>query len=159
MDIVNYISFIIIVDLDALADLVDHSAAPAGHFVDLFDRLVGLFDRPGCNSGLVDDYFVLAVGAFVVVVYDSVVLIVLADLLAGCSGFPGYEIVLVDPLVDPPDLVDHFANLCFANSSNDLARAEMAVAVVADVFSVLVGPVVLAVDGMADLKGFILDGE
>ena len=158
MDIVNYISFIIIADLDALADLVDHSAAPAGHFVDLFDRLVGLFDRPGCNSGLVDDYIVLAVGNFVVVVDNSAVLIDLTDLPAGHSGFPDYEIVLVDPLADPPDLVDHFANLCFANSSNDLARAEMAGAV-ADVFAVLVGPVVLAVDGMADLKGFILGGE
>ena len=155
MDIVNYISFIIIADLDALADLVDHSAAPAGHFVDLFDRLVGLFDRPGCNSGLVDDYIVLAVGNFVVVVDNSAVLIDLADLPAGRSNLPDYEIVLVDPLVG---LVDHFANLCFANSSNDLARAVIAGAV-ADVFSVLVGPVVLAVDGMADLKGFILDGE
>ena len=154
MDIVNYISFIIIADLDALADLVDHSAAPAG----LFDHLVGLFGRPGYNAGLVDDYIVLAVGNFVVVVDNSAVLIDLADLPAGRSGFPDYEIVLVDPLVDPPGLVDYFANLCFANSSNDLARAVIAGAI-ADVFSVLVGPVVLAVDDMADLKGFILDGE
>ena len=148
MDIVNYNSFIVISDLDVPADLVDHSAAPAGHLVGLFDHLVVQFDHLGCNFGLVDDYFEHVDGDFVVVVDMSAALIDLADLLDGRSALPDYMIVLVDRPADLSDLVDYFANF-----SNDFARTELA-EVVADEFAVQVGPVVGAVDDMADLNGF-----
>ena len=149
MDIVNYNSFIVISDLDVLADLVDHSAAPADHLVGLFDHLVVQFDHLGCNSGPLDDYFELVGGDSVVVA----ALIDLADLLAVRFDLPDYMIVLVDRLADLSDLVDYFASLYYAIFSNDFARTEWVVAAV-DVFAVRVGPVVGAVDDMADLNGF-----
>ena len=136
MDIVNYNSFIVIGDLDVLADLVDHSDAPAGHLVGLFDHFVVRFDHLGYNFGPLDDYFEL-VGV------DSVVVAALID--------------LVDRLADLSDLVDYFASLYHAIFSNDFARTEWVVAAV-DVFVVRVGPVVGAVDDMADLKGFHYKG-
>ena len=147
MDIVNHYSFIVIVDLDGL---VDHSAAPAGHFVDLFDHFVVQLGRLGCNAGLVGDYFELAAGDFVAVVDNFAALIDRAGLLAGRSDLPDDMIVLVDLLVDLSGQVDYFASLCFAIFANDFELA----AVVADVFAVQVGPAVWAVDGMADLKRF-----
>ena len=149
MDIVNYNSFIVISDLDVLADLVDHSAAPADHLVGLFDHLVVQFDHLGCNSGPLDDYFELVGGDSVVVA----VLIDLADLLAVRFDLPDYMIVLVDRLADLSDLVDYFASLYYAIFANDFARTELA-EVVVDVFAVQVGLAVWAVDDMADLNGF-----
>ena len=137
MDIVNYNSFIVISDLDVLADLVDHSAAPAGHLVGLFDHLVVQFDHLGCNSGPLDDYFELVVADSVVVA----ALIDLAELLAVRFDLLVDLAVLVDLLVDLADLVD-----CFA-------LVELAV-VVAEMFDVKVGPAAWAVDDTADLKRF-----
>ena len=150
MDIVNHNSFIVIGDLDGL---VDHSAAPAGHFVDLFDHFVVQLGRLGCNAGLVGDYFELAAGDFVAVVDNFAALIDRAGLLAGRSGLPDYMTVLVDLLVDLLGQVGYFASLCFAIFANDFELAAV-VAAVADVFAVQVGPAVWAVDGMADLKRF-----
>ena len=96
MDIVNHNSFIVIVDLDGL---VDHSAAPAGYFVDLFDPLADPFGHLGCNAGLVDDYFELVAGDFVAVVDNFAALIDRAGLLAGRSDLPDYMTVQVDLLV------------------------------------------------------------
>lgn len=141
MDIVNYNSFVVIGDLDVLADLVDHSAAPVGHLVGLFDHLVVQFDHLVCNLGPLDDYFELVGGDFVVVVDMSAALIDLADLLVVRFGLPDYLIVLVDRLVDLAVLVD-----CFA-------LVELAVAV-AKVFALKVGPAAWAVDDMADLEKF-----
>ena len=129
MDIVNHNSFIVIGDIDGL---VDHSAAPADHFADLFDLLADPFGRLGCDAGLVYDYFELAAGAFV---ENFAVLIDLADLLAGHPDLPDYMTVLVGLLVDPSGLVDYFASLCFAIFANGFAPVELAAAVV-DVFAV-----------------------
>ena len=144
MDIVNYNSFIVISDLDVLADLVDHSAAPAGHLVDLFDHLAVQFDHLGCNSGPLDDYFELVVGDSVLVA----ALIDLAELLAVRFDLLDYTTVLVDHLVDLVDLLVDLADLvdCFA-------LVELAVAV-AEAFAVKVGPAAWAVDDTADLKRF-----
>ena len=147
MDIVNHNSFIVIGDLDGLAD---HSAAPADHFADLFDLLADPFGRLGCDAGLVDDYFELAAGDFVAVVDNFAVLIDRAGLLAGLSDLPDYMTVLVGLLVDPSGLVDYFASLCFAIFANDFEL----VAAVVDVFFVQVDPAAWVVDGMADFKRF-----
>ena len=144
MDIVNHNSFIVIVDLDGLAD------QSAAHFVDLFDHFVVQLGRLGCNAGLVGDYFELAAGDFVAVVDNFAALIDRAGLLAGRSDLPDYMTVLVGLLVDLSGQVDYFASLCFAIFANDFELA----AVVADVFAVQVGPAVWAVDGMADFKRF-----